>query len=97
MQATRDIHSHNDTARRGGRSVFSFAVSPLAVLLISASLLGLALSPVAAQVAAPAQQASAPSPDDIKQREQELEAAREQQKKAAELQAKLKADRRAHV
>jgi septal ring factor EnvC (AmiA/AmiB activator) len=43
-------------------------------------------------VTTPAQQAAAPSPDDIKQREQELDAAREQQKKAAELQQKLKAD-----
>ncbi|MFL6790024.1 MAG: murein hydrolase activator EnvC family protein [Bradyrhizobium sp.] len=49
--------------------------------------------PVAAQVAAPPQQAAATSsPDAIKQREQELEAAREQQRKATELQEKLKAD-----
>jgi septal ring factor EnvC (AmiA/AmiB activator) len=61
-------------------------------LLVSASLMGLAISPAAAQVTAPAPQAAAPSPDDIKQREQELEAAREQQKRASELQAKLKAD-----
>jgi septal ring factor EnvC (AmiA/AmiB activator) len=87
MQATRDIHSHNDTACRGGQRM-----SALAVVLMSASFLGLSLSPVTAQVTAPAQQAAAPSADDIKQREQELEAAREQQKKAAELQAKLKAD-----
>src|SRR5206468_9414625 len=45
----------------------------------------------AAQVTTPAQQA-APSPDDIKQREQELEGARAQQKSAAELQQKLQAD-----
>jgi septal ring factor EnvC (AmiA/AmiB activator) len=62
------------------------------LLVLSASLVGLAVSPAAAQVTAPAPQASAPSPDDIKQREQELEATREQQKKAAELQQKLKAD-----
>src|SRR3979490_2698048 len=83
MQATRDIHSHNDTACRGGQRM-----SALAVVLMSASLLGLSLSPVTA----PAQQAAAPSADDIKQREQERGAPREQQKKAAELQAKLKAD-----
>ena len=75
---------------------------PLCVVLLSASLIGLSLSPAAAQVTAPAQpaptqqspaqQAAAPSPEAIKQREQELEAAREQQKKAAELQQKLKAD-----
>lgn len=47
---------------------------------------------VRAQTAAPIQQANAPSPDIIRQREQELEAVRAQQKSAAELQAKLKAD-----
>lgn len=46
-----------------------------------------------AQSASPPQlEASAPSADVIKQREQELEAARAQQKSAAELQDKLKAD-----
>ncbi|CAN7748199.1 peptidoglycan DD-metalloendopeptidase family protein [Bradyrhizobium sp. LjRoot220] len=80
---------------------------PLCAALLSASLLGPALSPAVAQLAtpappataeqsptqqSPAQQAAAPSPEAIKQREQELEAAREQQKKAAELQQKLKAD-----
>ncbi|WP_334369071.1 murein hydrolase activator EnvC family protein [Bradyrhizobium sp. AZCC 1578] len=50
------------------------------------------LLPAAAQPAATAQQATAVSPDAIKQREQELEAAREEQRKAAELQQKLKAD-----
>lgn len=45
-----------------------------------------------AQVAAPMQQAAAPSTDLIKQREQELEAARVQQKAAADLQEKLKAE-----
>ncbi|MDB5652801.1 MAG: hypothetical protein JWQ94_414 [Tardiphaga sp.] len=49
--------------------------------------------PAWAQVtAAPTQQASVPSVDIIRQREQELEAARAQQKAAAELQDKLKAD-----
>ncbi|WP_441231053.1 murein hydrolase activator EnvC family protein [Tardiphaga sp. 215_C5_N2_1] len=47
---------------------------------------------VRAQTAAPIQQANAPSPDIIRQREQELEVVRAQQKSAAELQAKLKAD-----
>src|SRR4051794_39769746 len=92
MQATRDIHSYNGAIGRGGQSAVS--AIPLSVLVLSASLMGLSLSPAAAQLAAPSpsQQATAPSPDDIKQREQELEAAREQQKKAAELQAQLKAD-----
>jgi septal ring factor EnvC (AmiA/AmiB activator) len=60
--------------------------------MFAASFAGLGLSPAAAQVAAATQQATAPSPDAIKQREQELEAARAQQKSAAELQEKLKAD-----
>jgi SOS regulatory protein LexA len=46
---------------------------------------------VSAQTAAPAQNASA-SPDAIKQREQELEAARAAQKASADAQAKLKAE-----
>src|ERR1700738_3694508 len=46
----------------------------------------------AAQGAAPTPQTTASSPDAIKQREQELEAARAQQKSAAELQLKLQAD-----
>src|SRR5258705_1503314 len=89
MQPTRDINSSRDTTGRGGAST-----SPvrLAVLLVSASLMGLAISPATAQVTAPAPQAAVPSSEDIKQREQELEAAREQQKKAAELQQKMKAD-----
>jgi septal ring factor EnvC (AmiA/AmiB activator) len=61
-------------------------------MLFAASFAGLAVSPAAAQLAAATQQAAAPSPDAIKQREQELEAARAQQKSAAELQEKLKAD-----
>jgi putative addiction module component (TIGR02574 family) len=53
--------------------------------------------PVAAQTPPQVPQAAAastatPSPDAIKQREQELEATRAEQKSAAELQAKLKAD-----
>lgn len=96
MQVTRDIQGHPDTIRRDGPPA---SPVPLSILLVSASLIG--LSPATAQVAAPAQpttqqspaqQAATPSPEAIKQREQELEAAREQQKNAAELQQKLKAD-----
>jgi murein hydrolase activator len=65
---------------------------PVALSAGFLSLAGLLLAPAAGQVAAPTQQATAVSPDIIKQREQELEAAREQQRKAAELQQKLKAD-----
>jgi septal ring factor EnvC (AmiA/AmiB activator) len=60
-------------------------------MLLSASLAGIMALPARAQVAAPTQ-ATAPSVDIIRQREQELEAARAQQKSAAELQEKLKAD-----
>ena len=87
MQATRDTGLYHDTASRGRRQR-----SPLPLMLVAASFAGLALSPAAAQVAAATPQAAAPSPDAIKQREQELEAARTQQKSAAELQEKLKAD-----
>ncbi len=55
----------------------------------------LAATPPAHAQAAPQEQQAAvttASPDAIKQREQELEAAREQQRKATELQEKLKAD-----
>jgi septal ring factor EnvC (AmiA/AmiB activator) len=88
MHSTRDIHSFDYTGR--GRPLMS-AVS-LSLLLLSVSFAAASLSPAVAQSAAPAQQATAISPDAIKQREEELEATREQQRKAAELQQKLKAD-----
>ncbi len=88
MHSTRDIHSF-DTAGRG--TPLMSAVS-LSLLLLSASFAAASLSPAAAQSASPAQQATAVSPDVLKQREEELEATREQQRKAAELQQKLKAD-----
>ena len=65
--------------------------SALAVLFC-ASIASASLSPAIAQTVTPAQQATAISPEAIKQREEELEATREQQRKAAELQQKLKAD-----
>jgi septal ring factor EnvC (AmiA/AmiB activator) len=94
MQPARDIPSTPDTARRGQ---WSSVRIPLSIVLWSAGFAGLSPLPAAAQVAASTPQATAPqpvaaSPDDIKQREQELEAAREQQKNAADLQQKLKAD-----
>jgi septal ring factor EnvC (AmiA/AmiB activator) len=64
----------------------------LSLIVLTASFTGLVLWPAAAQVAAAAPQVGAPSSDLIKQREQELEAARAQQKSAAETQEKLKAD-----
>jgi len=88
MHSTRDIHSF-DAAGRG--MPLNSAVL-LSLLLLSASFAAASLSPAVAQSAAPAQQATAASPDAIKQREEELGATREQQRKAAELQQKLKAD-----
>ena len=88
MHSTRNIHPF-DTA---GRGMPLYPAVLLALLVLSASLAATSLSPAAAQSAAPAQQATAVSPDTIKQREEELEATREQQRKAAELQQKLKAD-----
>lgn len=58
--------------------------------LSGASVLGASLAQ--AQTAAPAPQTAAVSPDAIKQREQELEAARARQRSAEEAQAKLKAE-----
>lgn len=89
MHSTRDIHPYLDTTGRG--MPLMSAVS-LPLLLLAASFAAASLSPAIAQSAAPAQQATAVSPDALKQREEELEATREQQRKATELQQKLKAD-----
>src|ERR1700754_4573670 len=88
MQPTRDIHSYPDTAGRG--KPVSLRI-PLSIALLSAGFAGMSL-PAVAQIAAATPQVTATSPEAIKQREQELEATRAQQKSAAELQAKLKAD-----
>jgi murein hydrolase activator len=88
MQATRDTSLYHDTARRGP---LHSILTPLSVIVLTASFTGLVASPATAQDAAATSQVTAPS-DAIKQREQELEAARAQQKSAAELQEKLKAD-----
>ena len=87
MHSRRDIHPF-DSGGRGTPLISAVSLS----LLLSASLAAASLSPAIAQSAAPTQQATAVSPDAIKQREEELEATREQQRKAAELQQKLKAD-----
>jgi septal ring factor EnvC (AmiA/AmiB activator) len=96
MQATPDIPSYSDTARRGQRSSVRI---PLSIALLSAGFASMTILPAAAQVLpAAAQVAGSPpettatSPDAIKQREQELEDTRAQQKSAAELQQKLRAD-----
>ncbi len=89
MQSTRNIQSYPDTIDRGRRSCVGI---PLAIALLSAGFAGMSPLPAAAQDAAATPQTSAASPDAIKQREQELEATRAQQKGAAELQQKLKAE-----
>jgi murein hydrolase activator len=89
MHSTRHTHLQPHTAERG---VPRTSPVSLPLMLLSASFAAVSLTPAVAQPAAPTQQATAVSPDIIKQREQELEAAREQQRKAAELQQKLKAD-----
>lgn len=70
--------------------------APILNLLLIANVAGASLfaeeSLAQAQTAAPAPQTAAISPDAIKQREQELEAARARQKSAEEAQAKLKAE-----
>ena len=65
------------------------AVLPLSLMVSALHVAGSA--PAFAQQGA-VKQVAAPDPEAIKQRTQELEAAREQQKKAAELEKKLKAD-----
>ena len=89
MLAARNIPSYPDTVRSG--PLASARIS-LSIALLSAGFAGLSPTTSAAQVAGSTPQTEAPSPDAIKQREQELEAARAQQKSAAELQQKLKAD-----
>jgi murein hydrolase activator len=89
MQPSRTIHSYPDTTGRG-RPV-SVRI-PLSIVLLSAGFASLSLSPAAAQVAASTPQTTAAPADAIKQREQELEAARSLQKSAAEAQEKLKSE-----
>ena len=90
MQPARNTQSHQDTARGGQFRSIRMPLLPLSVALLSAGFVH--ALPAAAQIAPSPQTATAPSPDALKQREQELEAARAQQKNAAELQAKLRAD-----
>src|SRR5258705_2716784 len=89
MQSTANVHSYPDTSGRGWLSSVRI---PLSIALLSPGFAGISLLPATAQVAGTAQQATAASPDAIKQREQDLEATRAQQKSAAEVQAKLNAD-----
>ena len=89
MQPARTIRSYPDTASRGRPASVRI---PLSIALLSASFAGMSLSPAPAQIATSTPQTTAASPDAIKQREQELEAARAQQKSAAEAQEKLRAE-----
>src|SRR5690349_1859736 len=84
MQSARDTSSFSGTACRGQRASVSISLS---LALLSAAVMN--PSPAVSQTAPPA---SSVSPEAIKQREQELEAARAQQKRATELQQKLQAD-----
>src|SRR6185295_19085738 len=84
MPSPRDPHHYPDAARHGWHPA---SWLPLPVALLSVSLAAAAIAQTAPQQTA----ATSASPDIIKQREQELEAAREQQRKATELQEKLKA------
>jgi len=88
MQPARNLPSYHDTVRGGG--FVSFRLS-LSIALWSAGFASMSL-PAAAQVAEATPQTTVPSSDAIKQGEQELEAARTQQKGAAELQQRLKAE-----
>jgi hypothetical protein len=81
MQATRHTGFHSARRRR-----YQPTRASLPLTLLAAGFAGIALSSAHAQVAAAAPQAAAPSADAIRQREQELEAARAQQKSATELQ-----------
>jgi septal ring factor EnvC (AmiA/AmiB activator) len=90
MQSTRNIDSDSDTICRGRTSATRIQLS---ILALFAGLAVLNPRPAFTQVTAavPVTTGDA-SPDAIKQREQELEAARAQQKSAAEAEQKLKAD-----
>ncbi len=85
MQRARLLAPHHDTARRG-----RLASLPLTLLLLCAG----PVTPfsAAAQTQAASAQTVAASPDAIKQREQELEAARTEQNRSTEAQTKLKAE-----
>jgi septal ring factor EnvC (AmiA/AmiB activator) len=89
MQATSDIHPYLGTSVRIWSALVRISLS---IALLSVGCAGIGILPATAQIAGLTSQTTAPSPDAIKQREQELEATRAQQKSAAELQEKLKAD-----
>src|SRR6185312_2416131 len=97
------MNSEHDVIRK---SLHTFQLHTLVAGLLAAGMVGAwpsiataqtpAPTPATPAAATPAETAPAatttPSADDIKQRAQELEAARQRQKDAAELQEKLKAE-----
>jgi murein hydrolase activator len=85
MQPARN-HSFHRSAPRG-----ALQVARVSFLLFSAGFV-VAGASASAQVASPTPQAANALPEAIKQREQELEATREQQKSSVELQQQLKAE-----
>src|SRR5690242_20714873 len=88
MQPVKNHRSSPDSARRGQLDailIMAFASGWLTANCLSPL-------PAAAQVAAPQTQTKAPSAEALRQREQELEAARSEAKNAAEAQQKLKAE-----
>jgi murein hydrolase activator len=89
MQPADSIPSFHD-ADRAGAPVSAYPSLSVAALLL-VGIAGMSL-PALAQVAGSAPQTAAPSAEAIKQREQELEATIAQQRGAAELQQKLKAE-----
>jgi murein hydrolase activator len=89
MQPADHIPSFHDADRAGAPGSAYPSLSVAALLL--AGIAGMSL-PALAQVAGSAPQTAAPSAEAIKQREQELEATIAQQRGAAELQQKLKAE-----
>jgi septal ring factor EnvC (AmiA/AmiB activator) len=88
MQPARNFTSYHDTVGGGGRARVRISLS---IALLSAAFTAIGPQAVA-QLAGSPPQTAAPSPEAIKQREQELEAARAQQKSTADLQQKLKAE-----
>jgi murein hydrolase activator len=84
MQRAQNLPSHPDTVRGGRRSCLPLLLSGLLLAAVSPL-------PAAAQIAMPPP-ATGASSDAVKQRAQELEAARTAQKNAADAQKKLKAD-----
>ena len=88
MQPARSFISYHDTIGRGALGPVRLSLS---IALVSAGLTATILD-AAAQIAETAAQTAAASADTIRQREQELDAARAQQQSALELQQRLKAE-----